>query len=143
MNEPYMSALKKAEQELVACEAEFAKWDRKRAELRHSVVVLQKLAGVDVIPEQTMTEAILLSLKAMPGMSTVPQVVDLLTQMGFKSVHIGSVATILCRLHKDGKIQSLRVSPESKQAVYGWKDETTRDERNQARKILAHKGRND
>jgi hypothetical protein len=102
--EPYIEALKKAQEELAECDAAAHELDCKRARLRQTIVGLQSLMGMDVQEEKphSQTEAIRSILKVTPGL-TSGQVSDRLVEMGYEP-EPRSVATILSRLAKAGQI---------------------------------------
>jgi hypothetical protein len=102
--EPYVEALKKAQEELAECDAAARELDCKRAKLRQTIVGLQSLMGVDVQEEQphSQTEAIRSILKVTSGL-TSGQVSGRLAEMGYKP-QSRSVATILSRLVKSEQI---------------------------------------
>jgi hypothetical protein len=136
MAEEYRDALKKAEKELADADAEAEALDRKRARLRQTVAVLQTLTGVTVENDQSLTEAILLVVKASPGFVSASEVMDRLFMMGFHA-QTASVATILSRLAKTGKLIGA-IGP-NRSAGYGWKTEMTKAERDATWRALATK----
>lgn len=135
-----METLRRVQQELAEADVEAEKLEKKRASLRQTVLVLQSQMGIEAMATRplSLTEAILLVLKGSPGYVTVPEVMDRLFALGY-SAQTTSVASILCRLHKTGRIESL-IGPH--QTVgYGWKTETTKVERQEAARALAGKAR--
>jgi hypothetical protein len=136
MAEPYTDALKKAQRELAECNAAADELERKRARLRQTVAVLQSLMGIEARLDQSLTDAILMAVKASLGYVTAAQVVDLLVEMGYQ-VQPASVATILSRLTKNSKIIHA-VGPNA-QTGYAWRRDTTQTERISAKRDLATK----
>jgi hypothetical protein len=134
--ELYIETLRQAEKELADADAEAEELDRKRAKLRQTVAVLQTLTGVKVENDQSLTDAILLVVKAAPGFVTASEVMDRLFMMGFHA-QTASVATILSRLAKTGKVNGA-IGP-NRSAGYGWKTETTKAEREAAWRAAAAK----
>ena len=100
MPEQYAEALKKAQQELAAANIEAESLEKKRAQLRQTIAVLQSMMGIKVESEESLTESILMVLKAWPGNATASDVMDRLFMMGFQA-QTASVATILSRLAKN------------------------------------------
>lgn len=135
MAEPYNDALKKAKRELANCDAEAEELERKRAKLRQTVAVLQSLTGVKVQNEQSLTQAILMVLKAASGCVTAAEVVETLRTMGYDA-QTPSVATILSRHLKNQQINSFFGPGHS--VGYEWRGgERTKAERLEARRMLA------
>jgi len=137
MVEPYSEALKKAKEELAEYDAAAEELERKRAKLRQTIGILQSLLGVEVPNEQSLTGAILMTLKASQGYSKTGEIMKSLVEMGFKNVQQTSVASILSRLAKNGQIISV-IGPDNS-AGYAWTMTTTKPERRQALKSLARK----
>jgi predicted transcriptional regulator len=137
MVEPYSEALKKAKEELAEYDAAAEELERKRAKLRQTIGILQSLLGVQVPNEQSLTDAILMTLKASQGYSKTAEIMNSLVEMGFKNVQQTSVASILSRLAKNGQIISVIGSDNS--AGYAWTMTTTKPQRRQALKSLARK----
>jgi len=135
-SELYGEALKKAQQELADCDAAVDELERKRAKLRQTIVSLQSLMGVQVEQDQSLTDAILMTIRATPGYSRCSDVVRRLHDMGYRG-HGRSVATILSRLAKTGQIVH-DTSPDHATG-YTWRTDTTKGERLEAKKTLAKK----
>jgi hypothetical protein len=136
MTEPYEVALNKAQKELVQCNAELDALERKQATLQQTVAVLQSVLGIEVPQEQNLTESILMAIKGSLGYMKASQVTELLGQMGHTAQQT-SVATILSRLSKSGKIIHA-VGPDGITG-YAWKTEVPRQERTATLKTLARK----
>lgn len=136
--DPYNVALTKAQKELAKCDAEAEELERKRARLRQTIASLQSTMGISVQSDESMTETILMVLKAWPGAATVSEVTERLIIFGFQA-QTASVATILSRLAKNGKIESLRDQNGSGKVGYGWKKDLSKPEREAARRTLAAK----
>jgi len=135
MTEPYSEALKKAKEELARYDAAAEEMDRKRAKLRHTISDLQSLMGIKVPHDQSLTEAILMSLMGSDRYVTAAEVMARLVQIGFREEQMRSVATILSRLAKSGKIATNPVGPHQLTG-YGWKMKTNRGERRAAKRTL-------
>jgi hypothetical protein len=136
MTAVYSDAMKEAQRELADCDAAIEKLERKQAKLRQTVAVLQSLMGIEVPHEQSLTEAILMTVKASVGYVTTVQVLKMLAEMNYK-VQPASVATILSRLVKNGQIASA-ASPQGFNG-YAWKTATTKPERLAALRTLITK----
>jgi hypothetical protein len=138
MSGSYEEALKKAQQELAEADAEAEKLEKRRASLRQTVSVLQMQMGIDIFSSRSLslTEAIVLVVKGSPGYVTVKDVMDRLFALGY-SAQTPSVATILSRLHKHGKIESL-IGP-NRMVGYGWKTETTKADRQTGKRVATRK----
>jgi hypothetical protein len=136
-NTTYSDALKKAKQELAECEQQIRELDGKRAKLRQTIAVLASLTGVEVAQEHTLTGAVLLAVKAIPGYSTATKVTEMLVQTGHPAQR-ASVSTILGRLAKRGEIGYSR-DFNTEDTGYSWKTEITKAERIQAQRTLAGK----
>ena len=132
----YDDALAKAQRELAECEVQMRELEVKRAKLRQTVAVLASLTGAVVPQERSLTEAVLMAVKASPGYVVANQVVELLAQMGIQAQR-ASVATILCRLSKRGDIAHA-IGPNAEEG-YTWKTETTKVERLLAKRELLGK----
>ncbi len=107
MVEVYADALRKAAQELAEADAAAVELDRKRAKLRLTVAALKSMTGESAENEQTVTDAILTIVKGSSGSVTAIDVMDKLFMMGMQA-QTASVATILSRLAKDGKVMKTR-----------------------------------
>lgn len=134
MTEPYTEALTKAQQELAECDAAIERLEFKRARLRLTVADLQLLMGIKVKNEESLTEAILMIVKGTPGYVTAVQVMDRMFMFGFH-VQTASIATILSRLAKKGKIISAVYDDRIR--GYAWKTDATQAERNAAMRTVA------
>jgi predicted transcriptional regulator len=136
MTEAYEIALKKATAALWKLDLKVMEIERERAKLRQTVAVLQSQLGITPQNIESLTEAILLVLKAWPGCMTTSEILQRLTAMGYQP-HRTSVSTLLSRLTRQGKIVSL-IGPGG--AVgYEWKTEVPKAERLNAQKELASK----
>jgi hypothetical protein len=135
MTESYERALRDAEGALAEWDAKAQQADRERAKLRQTISVLKSQLGLAPDNTESLTAAILLVLKTWPGDATVPEVLERLFIMGYNAQRT-SVATILSRLAKQGKIEALR-DYASSAVGYGWKADLTKAERLNARKELA------
>jgi hypothetical protein len=136
VTEVYSDALKKAEKELAEADAAAGELDRKRAKLRLTVAALQSMTGVKVKSDQTLTDAILMIVKGSPGAVTATEVMDKLFMLGLQA-QTASVATILSRLAKVGKIICLRDPGGSSLLGYEWKTPRTKSEMLTANKAVA------
>jgi hypothetical protein len=103
MDEAYESALQAAVKELAECDAKADQLERRRAQLRQTIAVLQTQLGNDVRSNESMTEAILTITKAANDFITASEVVERLLKMRFNASS-ASVATILSRLTKAGTL---------------------------------------
>jgi predicted transcriptional regulator len=101
--EAYETALRQALGELAEIEKQAEEIERKRARLRQGVAVLQTLTGDQPDQEQSVTSSILMVLNASPGPLPTVQIIQRLQSMGY-TPQPTSVATLLSRLAKDGKI---------------------------------------
>jgi hypothetical protein len=101
--EAYEIALRRAVAELAEVDRQAEEIERRRAMLRQSVAVLQTLAGDQPDQERSVTSSILTILKASPGPLPTSQIIQRLVSMGH-APQATSVATLLSRLSRDGKI---------------------------------------
>lgn len=101
--EAYETALRRALEELAEVDRQAEEIERKRARLRQGVAVLQTLTGDQRNQEQSVTSSILTVLNASPGPLPTAQIIQTLQSMGY-TTQPTSVATLLSRLAKDGKI---------------------------------------
>ena len=131
MSNPFSEALKQVEAELAEADALAVEVERKRAALRQEAAVLRARLGVVQPEDQSLTDAVLMVVKGWPGYATAGEVMERLFMMGFH-VQTASVATILCRLAKNGQIESL-VGP-NRTAGYGWKTEVNNRDMQAARR---------
>jgi hypothetical protein len=135
MIDSYEKALRDAERTLAAWDAKAEEADRERAKLRQTIAVLKSQLGLAPDNTESLTDAILLVLKAWPGNVTAPQVMERLFIMGYNA-QTTSVATILSRLANQRKIEALRGFGT---VGYGWKTDLTKGARLNAQKELASK----
>ncbi len=137
MADSYEKALRDAEHSLAEWTVKAEEAERETAKLRQTIAVLKSQLGLAPDNTESLTDAILLVLKAWPGNVTAPQVMDRLFMMGYNA-QTASVATILSRLAKQGKIEALRGFGT---VGYGWKNglSLTKAERLTAQKELASK----
>jgi predicted transcriptional regulator len=136
MTEAYEIALKKATRALTELDLKAMEIERERAKLRQTIAVLQSQLGITPENIESLTDAILLVLKAWPGCATTAEVLQRLSAMGYQP-HRTSVSTLLSRLTKQGKIASL-IGPGGS-VGYEWKTDLTKVERLTAQKELASK----
>lgn len=136
--DPYSVALNKALKELADCDAAADKLECQRARLRQTVAILQSQLGIDVERGSSLTGAILTAVKANPGYSRAVDIAKDLQQLGYNAPY-SSVATILARLAKTGQVTHA-IGPD-RSLGYAWKIDTTRPERNDARKALVEKAK--
>jgi len=101
--EAYETALRQALEELAEVDRQAEEIERKRARLRQGVAVLQTLTSDQRDQEQSVTSSILTVLNASPGPLPTAQIIQRLQSMGY-TTQPTSVATLLSRLAKDGKI---------------------------------------
>lgn len=101
--EAYETALRHALEELAEVDRQAEEIERKRARLRQGVAVLQTLTSDQRDHEQSVTSSILTVLNASPGPLPTAQIIQRLQSMGYTTLPT-SVATLLSRLAKDGKI---------------------------------------
>lgn len=137
MDNAYETALNDAKRALTEVNTQIAELDLKRAKLMQTVAVLQSQLGLPAENATSLTDAILLVIKGWPGCATAAQVIDRLFMMGYE-VQAASVATILSRLAKQGKVMA-RLAQDRKSVGYEWFMDTTRAERLTAQKELASK----
>jgi hypothetical protein len=104
MSEAYEKALQQAQTELAALDTAAEELERKRAKARQTILVLRSMLGLEDEDEQSLTDAILNVVKASTDFITAPMVADRLIMAGYQ-VQIATVATILSRLLKDGKLK--------------------------------------
>jgi predicted transcriptional regulator len=135
MTESYADTLERAQKELAVCDAEAQELERKRAKLRQVIGSLQSLMGIEAPSGQSLTEAILMALIGSDRYVTATEVMARLVQIGFKETQMPSVATILSRLAKSGKITTNPVGP-NQLTGYGWNMKTNRAERRAAKRTL-------
>lgn len=138
MTNLYMDALKKAEQELAETDATAEELDRRRAKLRQTIAVLRSQVGIDVQPDETITDAILLVVKAWNGFVSAAEVMDRLVLMGHQ-VQTSTVATILSRLAKSQVVIAGRGS--NSNVGYAWPESTSASERLTAMSQVAKKSK--
>lgn len=137
MTDSYEKALRDAERSLAEWTAKATEAERQTAKLRQTIAVLKSQLGLAPDNTESLTTAILLVLKAWPGNATTNDVMDRLFMMGYNA-QTASVATILSRLAKHGKIEALKMHG---LAGYGWKNglSLTQADHLSARKELASK----
>jgi hypothetical protein len=104
MDNDYEKALQRAQTELAALDTAAEELERKRAKARHAILALRSMLGLEAGNEQSLTDAILNVVKASTGFITAPMVADRLIMAGFQ-VQIATVATILSRLLKEGRLK--------------------------------------
>lgn len=135
-------SLKEAEQKLAACEQKIEKLEKDRAMLRHMIAVLRTSLGIEPKDNPSLTDAILLAVKSSREMEclTAAQVVQILQNMNIDAKP-RSVATILSRLFKEGRLNSYLDKPFGSVAGYEWKGARTKDETLAAKRALAQIGK--
>lgn len=135
MGDSYEKALRDAERSLAEWTAKATEAEHQTAKLRQTIAVLKSQLGLAPDNTGSLTSAILLVLKAWPGNATTTDVMDRLFMMRYNA-QTTSVATILSRLAKQGKIEALRLHG---MVGYGWKNglSLTRADHLKARKELA------
>ena len=104
MDEPFEVALEFAKAQLAALDREAEELDRKRARARQAILVLRPFLGIKQVRGEGLTGAILDDVKGADRFLTAAQVAERLNVSGFE-VKTTTVATILSRLHKAGKLK--------------------------------------
>ncbi len=139
MNSAYQISLEEAQQELAVCEEKITTLERQRANLRQIIAILQAKLGMDDAERpKTLTDAILLVVKGTRERESImaSDIVGRLEQMGVDA-EPRSVATILSRLHKEGRINSWKMH---NSVGYEWKGVRTKSDSLNALKALAEMG---
>ncbi|MGA2371145.1 MAG: hypothetical protein ABSG11_10795 [Candidatus Korobacteraceae bacterium] len=119
----YGNALSAAEKELAALTAQIELLEKRRAQLEQTVSALKVLTDVSQDEERTLTETIKIVVRGANDYISGADVLKAVTAMGAKvgGNAMGTVATILGRLYKDGILERHPF----KSGMYRWKRTTT------------------
>lgn len=145
MSNVYEASLMEAKQELAQCEEAITSLERKQANLRQIIAVLQAKMGIEAKdqPRMNLTSAVLLVVKGTREMEciTASDVLNRLRQMGIDA-QPRSVATILCRLSsgRDRRINRLDDPGGSGAVGYEWKGVRIKSDALNATRALAEMG---
>ncbi|MGD0293163.1 MAG: hypothetical protein ABSB30_04855 [Terracidiphilus sp.] len=104
MTDGYQRAINDARDELKLVEETIETLDRRRAQLRQAIAVLQSLTGNSSVEDRSLTEAILEIVQAAVGTRTTSEVLRTLDSMGYVA-NAPTVATTLSRLVKTGQLK--------------------------------------
>ncbi|HWZ42922.1 MAG TPA: hypothetical protein VNW97_05575 [Candidatus Saccharimonadales bacterium] len=111
--EHFKKALAAAEDELDDVECEIVEKEKRREELRQAIILLKKLLGregEDAEEEGSLTDKIMLTLPLFPEKLGVQEIQTAIGLYAKTAPKLSSVATILNRLAREGKIEQGRTA---------------------------------